>query len=88
MKNIENYREEIDVIDFKIIELLAERMKIVREIGQLKKKNNIPILDEKRYGEIMQSRAKLSEELGLDEKSVKSIFQTIHKAAIKLQKNI
>lgn len=88
MKNIENYREEIDVIDFKIMELLAERMKIVREIGQLKKKNNIPILDEKRYGEIMQSRAKLSEELGLDEESVKNIFQTIHKAAIKLQKNI
>ncbi len=39
-QQLENFRKRIDEIDEKLIELLIERMKIVAEVGALKKANN------------------------------------------------
>lgn len=41
--NLKKYREKIDDLDLKIVELLNERSKIAKEIGDIKKKNNAPV---------------------------------------------
>lgn len=45
---MEKYREIIDQIDDKLMNLLVERLLIVKDIGLYKKKYNIPVLDLKR----------------------------------------
>ena len=45
---MEQYREIIDNLDNQIMELLIDRLLVVKDIGEFKKKNNIPVLDKKR----------------------------------------
>ena len=45
---MEQYRKIIDEIDDKLMNLLVERLLIVKDIGLYKKQNNIPVLDLKR----------------------------------------
>ncbi len=42
-----DWRKQIDKIDEELINVLAKRINIVREIGKYKKENGIPPLDEK-----------------------------------------
>ena len=45
---MEQYREIIDDLDTKIMDLLVNRLLIVKDIGLYKKQNNIPVHDVKR----------------------------------------
>ena len=49
-------RQQIDEYDYELIELLAKRMSVCREIGEYKKEKAISIVQNKRYDEIMSSR--------------------------------
>ncbi len=48
MSNLETFRLEINNIDTQIFELLNQRHSVVKKIGQYKKENNIPVLDQSR----------------------------------------
>lgn len=48
-------RQQIDNIDKKIVALLEERFSVVKKIGQYKKKHDLPILNERREGELISS---------------------------------
>lgn len=78
MKNIKDLRKQIDEIDESIVTLLAKRMERVKKIGQLKKKNNIPALDESRFKKVIKSKKGF----------VKKIWEIIHEEALKIEKNI
>ncbi|MFA4996151.1 MAG: chorismate mutase [Patescibacteria group bacterium] len=84
--DLENYRKEIDKIDFEIIDLLAKRMSIVDRIAEYKKENEIAIIDEKRFSEIIDTRLEMAEKLNTDQNLVESIFQLIHDSSVKRQK--
>ena len=47
-------RDEIDAIDDKILELVAERMRLAVRIGEIKRKAGIPIYDPERERSIYQ----------------------------------
>ena len=85
---LESRRSNIDRIDKYILELLAERMEIVREIGQYKKKNNMTILQRDRWNEILSSRHEMGERKQLTQKIVRDIFQAIHKESITHQASV
>jgi len=78
MKNIEDLRKQIDEIDESIVTLLAKRMKIVKEVGVFKKKNNLPPLDNKRWKEIIKTKKGF----------VKKIWEIIHDESLKIEKKI
>ena len=50
---LEEIRSRIDQIDRKLIELIEERLKIVREVALYKKENNMKIFDRKREEEVV-----------------------------------
>ncbi len=78
-------REKIDSIDIQLIELMGQRMDVVRQMAQYKKHHNIPILQLKRWKEIIDSRTKKAEELRLNEDFVKLLLEAIHLEAIRVQ---
>ena len=48
-------REQINQTDKEIVSLLEKRFNIVMEIGEYKKENNLPVLDEEREKRVVKS---------------------------------
>ncbi len=51
-------RKKIDEIDDKLLILLKERLAVSKKIGEIKKKNNMPIYDPVREQEIIEMSIK------------------------------
>lgn len=84
-ENIDVLRGQIDEIDNNILDLLAKRMRISREIGTYKKEHNMPVLQSQRYGEIQRMRAEAAKSLGLDVEFVAAIMESIHRESVDVQ---
>lgn len=82
---IETYRNQIDSIDYQLLELLAQRMDIVRKIGIFKHRNKITIFQLRRWIEILKSREEFSGKINLSKLFVRQILRLIHKESIKEQ---
>lgn len=71
-------RDEIDVIDAQIIELLGKRWKLVEEVSRIKEKHDLPPLQPERFAELMQNLLKLSKEHNLPPSMIEELWHTIH----------
>lgn len=88
MNTLEKFRELIDKVDFKILELLTKRMDIVEQIGLFKKENNITVFQPERWNEIFGTRTGFAMENELSRKLVIKIFELIHEESIRKQTEI
>ena len=86
--DLELRRGELDVLDSRIIELLARRMKVVKEIGELKKQENLAVLQIKRWDQVINNLMKEGRSLGLSEEVVKRLYDLIHDASIQVQEEV
>lgn len=85
---LESLREQIDSIDQQMLELLAQRMGFVEEIGKYKSQNEVTILQLRRWENIVKTRIKLGKSLGLTEDFVKKLLQLVHKESIQKQTEV
>ena len=81
-------RAKIDVADNQLIELLSKRMKISDEIGQVKKAQNVSVLQTKRWNEILGKMILDGEEKGLSEEFILRMFKAIHQESINHQEKV
>lgn len=81
-------RQQIDKIDNDIMDLLAKRMKVCREIGEYKKEHNIQVLQTGRYNEILDKRGVQGSLTGMSPDFVKSVFEHIHEESVRQQLEI
>lgn len=86
-KRLELLRDKIDIIDTDIIEYLRQRMEVVKQIAMAKKEVNITAFQKTRMDQLLKSRIKKAEDLGLSPEYIKDIFQFIHEESIKIQTN-
>ena len=84
-ENLSELRRQIDSIDEHLLELLAKRMRISREIGIYKKEHNMPILQSPRYSEILEKRSSMGEQMELNGDFVKEILKEIHEESVRQQ---
>jgi chorismate mutase len=87
-ESLAELRRQIDGIDENLLELLAKRMRISREIGVYKKEHNIPVLQTTRYGEILENRVKTGASLDLNTDFVAKILTEIHEESVRQQMDI
>jgi len=85
---LENLRSRIDGIDHEILEILASRMEIVKQIAIYKKQNKVTALQINRWNQIMEDRLNTASKLSLDESFIKVIFQLIHEDSVRQQTEI
>jgi chorismate mutase len=57
-KKLESYRDQINEIDHKLVDLLNERAKIVMNVKKLKQKEDVPLYDARREEELIENIAK------------------------------
>ncbi len=82
------FRNQIDLLDHQIVELLNDRKKIVEIIANFKNKNKLTIFQIERWFEILKSRKSSAHTLKLDSQMVAEIFELIHKYSILTQTKI
>ncbi len=88
ISDLERLRNRIDSLDTDLLELLAARMNIVKQIGDYKKKNKVTALQLDRWEKMMKVRVKMANDLNLDEFFIKILFQMIHEDSIRQQSEI
>lgn len=86
MEELQKYRDEIDKLDSEIISLLASRFEIVQKVGEFKKKNNMPALQNWRWQEVVDSRKKQALEKWISQDFIEKIWNEIHDYALYLEK--
>ncbi|NLL29338.1 MAG: chorismate mutase [Bacteroidales bacterium] len=78
-------RSQIDSTDLEMLDIISNRMKIIKELGALKEEHNIPTIQKDRWDNLIKSRLKYAKELGLNEEVIFKIFDLLHKEAIRIQ---
>ncbi|MCD9189227.1 MAG: bifunctional 3-deoxy-7-phosphoheptulonate synthase/chorismate mutase type II [Pyrinomonadaceae bacterium] len=81
-------RQQIDRIDNYLLEILGERMDIVRKIAEFKLENGITILQTNRWKEIVEDRVKKADQKELTQEFVRKMMEVIHKESIRQQSKI
>lgn len=84
-QSLESFRSQIDSLDESLFRILSERMEVSRRIGQYKQQQNMPVLQSKRYSQIVENRSDLAESIGLDREFAKQLMEIIHKESVKVQ---
>ena len=83
--SISEYRLHIDTLDSRIIELLAERMEVARNIGEYKLKHGMAVVQHDRYNEMLMAVEMRAEAMGLTKSFIHQIFRTIHEESVRQQ---
>ena len=78
-------RSLIDAVDRKIILDLAERFRLVEEIGRVKYQQRIPVLQLARWEDLLVDHLEQAADIGLDKHLVKALFEIIHAKAVEIQ---
>ncbi|MCM1169374.1 MAG: bifunctional 3-deoxy-7-phosphoheptulonate synthase/chorismate mutase type II [Bacteroides sp.] len=81
-------RHILDEVDDELIQVLARRMQLVKELGRLKKEENLSVLQFDRWNEVVKRMASLAERQGLDKEFVQQILNCLHAEAIRVQKDM
>lgn len=88
LKNIEELRKSIGYIDDQLIDLLGYRMKIVEDIAQFKKRNNMTILQENRWNELVKNHVENGTNKGLSADFITKVFNSVHQESIERQNSL
>ena len=83
-----SYRNRLDEIDDKLMELLVKRMAISREIGVVKREKGLTVFQPFRYNETIERYTKYCADNKIDIEAVKSIFEAVHTESIRQQLDV
>ena len=87
-ENLESLRRQIDTINEELLELLARRMSISREIGLYKKNHDMPVIQAARYDALISQMIRLGKEAGMSERFIHEVMAAIHEESVRQQLEI
>ena len=83
--NLEELRNEIDKIDDGIVELLAKRIKIVENIGQVKIREELATYQPEREKIVLEKLKIRAKEYGFEDKFIDDLYKLIFTESKKIQ---
>lgn len=87
-EELQKLRKQIDLIDTKILSILAARMEVSEKIGLEKKKKNVAVLQQTRWNDIIGKSVEKGNELGLSTNFIEKFYKAIHQESIKHQEMV
>ncbi|MBA5245857.1 bifunctional 3-deoxy-7-phosphoheptulonate synthase/chorismate mutase type II [Marnyiella aurantia] len=87
-EELERYRTLISDVDYQVIDLLSQRMKLSEKIGMLKSDNNLTVFQPDRWKAVTEYAKRKAEETGMSQEFIESIFKTIHEQSVVVQNDI
>lgn len=87
-EGINMLRKQVDELDNELMNLLAKRMRVCREIGQYKKEHNMTVFQANRYSEILDKRGAQGSLLGMSPEFIAQVFENVHEESVRQQVEI
>lgn len=84
-ESIEALRSQIDECDNSLLDILAKRMRISREIATYKREHNMTVVQATRYNEILDKHGAQGVLCGMSDEFVRTIFERIHEESVRQQ---
>ena len=81
-------RKQIDRIDDELLELLAKRMAVARDIGRYKREHGMPVVQPGRYNNLMQNRVDNGVALDMSEDFIRNFLAAVHEESVRQQLEI
>ena len=82
---LEQLRQRIDECDRELVNLLARRMAVVREIGQYKQAHQVPVVQASRFDAVLRRAIELARSEGMSEAFITAVMHAIHEEAVRQQ---
>ena len=82
---IADIRVKVQDLDDRLFDLLSKRMQFSDEVGRLKRENNITILQQKHWTQLINSRLEKSGDYNLTKRFVRQLMDAIHQESIRHQ---
>ncbi len=86
MPTIEELRNQIDQIDEKLLKVIKERIAIMRQIGEMKKSQNIEIRDFDREDSKVAMLKKQAKELNIPENIIMAVWNVFFENSLEIEK--
>jgi chorismate mutase len=84
-EELNKLREQINFYDDELLSLISNRMKVAKQIGDMKRKNDVTVLQPNRWNEILERSLNKSSSLNLGATFIKSYMEAIHIESIRIQ---
>ncbi len=78
-------RRQIDQIDNELLEVLARRMRVSKDIGLYKKEHRMPVVQAERYNDVIRTRCASGIEMGMGHDFIKTVLLAIHDESVRQQ---
>jgi chorismate mutase len=88
LETIEDLRNQIDIYDNLLLDILESRMQVAETIGKFKKEHNITILQSNRWKEVKDNAVDKGVRKGLTPEFVNMILEAIHQESITHQMKV
>lgn len=88
IRSLKELRDEIDQIDAELFDLLARRMNVAERIGEVKRANNVAILQNNRWNSIMDKVIAQARKCNLSESFLRTVLEAIHLESISRQNEV
>lgn len=85
---LEGWREEIDELDYDLLDTLRRRIDVVERIAEFKEESNMTAFQIERWQALLEDRMRRGADEGLDPRYVKRLFRAIHDEALRIQSRI
>lgn len=85
---VQDLRSQIDSLDSRLLQLLADRRGLIRQIAEQKASDGSPLRDPKREQEILVEQIKRGRDVGLDSHYVTRLFHEIIDDSVRLQQEL
>jgi chorismate mutase len=76
-EQLATYRQQIDSIDHRLVDLIQERARVVQEVGVVKQEAHIPVTDSSREQVVIQKAEQLGKDGPLPPEAVGRIYQKL-----------
>lgn len=86
MPTIEELRNQIDQIDQKLLEVIKERIAVMRQIGEMKKSQNIEIRDFEREDTKIAMLKQQAAELNIPENIILAVWNVFFENSLEIEK--
>lgn len=85
MDDLQKLRDQIDILDQDLLNLIAKRVIIIKQIGAYKQARDIAALSEERKQAVLEAWQHQAKQLGLSEETVQKLYDVIHDYAMEIE---
>ncbi|MEY3574436.1 MAG: hypothetical protein RLZZ617_1034, partial [Bacteroidota bacterium] len=85
LESLIELRREVDQLDHDLLTLLSQRLQLSHRLGKIKKEFDLPILQPRRWEQILNTRTSAGQAMGLDASFLIKWLQIMHQESIRRQ---